>query len=288
MIIVILQTLLLLWWGAFFIGILSEVSPSYVDLLIVVMVLSLYWIIQFFHAFVSFLVGGCVLWYFMKDESEEFHASDRVMLYMRCALTTSLGTLCKGALLTPPAQVVLTLHTWGHSSGSIGETGYGYEQPQSYYGCRICTCKGLVRCLTDGFVESAMKFNRLAFCLSSLYGRTLCKAAELQASDHPHSIKLCLEDDTAYTLSAVATTLAGFFSIIIGLLADRNEGRSWPLFFFVIYCLSFSGISVVLHTYRSAIDALIVAFSNSPEKFAEENQLIFLRFMRHSESALRT
>ena len=35
------------------------------------MLLSLYWITQFFHAFMSFVVGGCILWIFAKDESEE-------------------------------------------------------------------------------------------------------------------------------------------------------------------------------------------------------------------------
>ena len=37
----------------------------------------------------------------------------------------------------------------------------------------------------------------------------------------------------------------------------------------------------------ATIDALIVAFSSNPDKFAMENQLIFCRFMRYTESALR-
>jgi len=53
-VIVAVQTCILLWWGAFFVGLISTYSVGYAETLIVLMALSLYWITQFFH---SLLVG---------------------------------------------------------------------------------------------------------------------------------------------------------------------------------------------------------------------------------------
>ena len=69
------------------------------------MLLTLIWIINFFQAFLSFIVGGCVLWQFIKDQSFPSDLSagpvppahDRVVLHLFCALHSSLGSICKGS-----------------------------------------------------------------------------------------------------------------------------------------------------------------------------------------------
>lgn len=278
--IVILQTLLLLWWGAFFVGILSEVSSNYADYLILMMAISLYWIAHAFNAFMSYVIGGCILWYFMKEDRDELAPSKRVTLYMRCAMTTSFGTLCKGALFCPTAQSILALNNWSKSGGAgLGQANTGIM--------RCCSMKRLASILTNPMTEAALRYNKLAYCLTSTFGRTLCKAAEEQSQAHPETIRIAAEDSTSYTLNATSTAISGLMAITIGLLADQNEGSSWPLFFIVIFYLNYCGISIVLHAYSSAVDALVVAFSINPEKFAAEHQIIFLRFLRTTESALR-
>jgi len=62
--------------------------------------------------------------------------------------------------------------------------------------------------------------------------------------------------------------LAGIISICIGLLAEKLDGASLPLFYLVSFYLAFCGMSLVVHTYRSAVDALIVVYALQPEKFA--------------------
>jgi hypothetical protein len=89
------QTCVLLWWGVFFVGLIANASSGYAELLIVLMGVSLYWIANFFHAFMSFVVGGCVVWYFVKGSDEPLGAASRVLLHMQCGLTTNLGSICK-------------------------------------------------------------------------------------------------------------------------------------------------------------------------------------------------
>ena len=136
--IVAAQTCALLWWGVLFVGLISGASfhSGYAELLMMVMGFSLYWITQFFHAFMSFVVGGCVLWHFLSipniDDNLENTVSDptgmiqplaatpsssiptagedpsnRVMFTMSLGLSTSFGTIAKGALFMPVAGTCL-------------------------------------------------------------------------------------------------------------------------------------------------------------------------------------
>jgi hypothetical protein len=248
------QTCLLLWWGVFFVGLISNASTGYAELLILVMSFSLYWITNFFHAFMSYVVGGSIVWYFVKDNNANLDASNRIALLMQCAITTSLGSLCKAALFCGPAHTILYLSHWGKGRPHV---------PVSR-----CSRRGIIGNLVNPFVDTARKYNRLSLCLAATYGRTLCKAAEEYASTHPETIDISTEDLTGYTLSASATQLAGIISICIGLLAEKLDGASLPLFYLVSFYLAFCGMSLVVHTYRSAVDALIVVYALQPEKFA--------------------
>jgi hypothetical protein len=41
---------------------------------------------------------------------------------------------------------------------------------------------------------------------------------------------------------------------------------------------------VAVHIFNSAVDALVVAFGTEPQRFALENQIVFLRFLRETET----
>lgn len=275
--IVVAQTGILLWWGSFFIGLVSTVSAKYAVLFIIPMALSLYWITQFFHSLMSFVVGGCVLWVFVRPEGEgdKAYLSKKLLLYVQCALTTSLGSICKGALTATLAQTVLSLNHWVT------------RRPQSaLHSC--CSLRGLTtRLLPQSAVQGAERHHRLTFCLTALYGRAFCSSAQSLLSAHPETLDICVEDSTHFLLCNAAVVLAGCVAILFGLIAERGEGSAWPLFFFVSYYLAYCGVSLCLHVYSSAVDALIVASAINPMKFAHENQIVFLRFLRTSETELR-
>lgn len=274
-IVVVCQTCLLLWWGAFFVGILLQVTDGFsvTIYMILVMSFSYYWITQFFSGFMSYLIGGCILWYFLREEDQNLNPTKRILLLLQCGISTSFGSICKGAVFSPIAQLILALDSWSCRD----------DMQHSY----ICSCRHLVKCIIGPFVQPAIRYNRLAYCLIATYGRTFCKAAEDQVLYHPQTLKISTDDSSYHILTTVATSISGMLAIIFGLIADRNEGSSWPLFFMVNFLLAFSGVSLVVHAYRSAVDALIVAFAEKPERFSEENQLIFLRFARFSEESER-
>lgn len=271
--IIIAQTFVLLWWGAFFVSLISNVSSASAHYLIFLMALSLYWITNFFHAFMAYMVGGCVLWHFVKSPSESLGPGRRVLLHVHCGLTSSLGSICKFALFGPVSARVLALYLWSSSRrGSLGAWGQ---------------VRNAILSVVYPLVRPARKFHRLALCLTATYGRTLCKAADEQMDTHPETVDLSIEDNTRYSLASTATALAGLISITFGVVAERREGASWPLFFLVCFSLAYCGMSLAVQVYSSSIDALIVAFAAQPQRFAIENQIVFLRFVRTTESSLR-
>lgn len=272
-VIVAVQTCTLLWWGVLFVGIISNTSAVYSEILILVMILSLWWITQFFHALASYIIGGCVMWYFVKAPNDELEASKRVLLHVQAGLTMSFGTLCKGALVCPFAQPILAANH------------YCKGRPNTIVS--RWSVKGLLSRIVSPFVSTAQRHNRLAFCLAATYGLTLSKAAEDYALAHPQTMDILIEDLTGHVLGAASIGIAGILSLFFGMFADKHQGAAWPLFFFVSFQLSLCGLSLVVQTYCSAVDALTVVFALEPLKFAAENQIIYLRFLRATETALR-
>jgi hypothetical protein len=286
--IIFVQTLVLLWWGAYFISLLSSVSAAYAAVMMTLMFLSLYWITQFFHSFVAFVVGGSVLWTFVKEENDTTSYPDKLMLYVQCGLTTSLGSLCKAALFIPLSNTILSMHLWVNrrSTGATGSVSGG-----------LCSHpRGLVSCLlTQSLVDQAYRHNRLALCLLAVYGRSFCSTAEDHAYTFPETLDICIEDSTYSALRACAVAAASVIAVVFSLAAsggwsaevDSQERMMWPLYFFICYYLSYCGISLGIHVYSSAVDALIVSSALNPSRFAQKNQIVFLRFLRNSESGLR-
>lgn len=269
--IVATQTCVLLWWGSFYIGVLSTVSPGWVAAMTLVMLFSLTWTTQIFHYLISFLVGGCTLYYFAKDENEILDRRERVRLYTVCALTTSFGSICKAALFSLPAQMCLHVQAWMLRSLS----------PAS-----LCA-----RCLTGferwtGLMEWAARHSKLNVPLMAVYGRTMARTAEDLCTFNAETLRTAEEEFTSYSLGCLATSVAGVVAIIFGLLAEARSIYSWPLFFFLCFYLAYCAISLTLHIYASAVDAFIVAAATFPARFAKENQLVLLRFLRTGDPDL--
>lgn len=311
--IVAAQACALLWWGVLFIGLISGASlhSGYAELLIIVMGLSLYWITQFFHAFMSYVVGGCVLWYFLDndrissssnsssssvgavlpypnvgvlmDDGLTTHAilesslptggedpSGRVMFSMSLGLSTSFGSIAKGALFSPPAEAILAAN--GHSA----------HRPTS----GLCSCTGPRACV-ERLVPQATQNSRLAMTFAAIYGKTYSKSAYDVVSAHAEVIDIAVEDATSFSLCSIAKDMGITMAVFFGILAERREGQDWPLFFLVSYALGYCSISLALHVYSAAVDAIIIAYAARPDQLRNANSIIFLRFLRTTETELR-
>ena len=132
-------------------------------------------------------------------------------------------------------------------------------------------------------LSHARCYHRLAFCTAATYGRTFTRSALDQSSGHSETIDIAIEDTTTHVLSAISKLVPASLAILFSLLIDKDTTRSWSLFLIVGYLLAYCGLSLTMSVYRSAVDALIVAFGQQPELLAKENQIVFSRFLRLME-----
>jgi hypothetical protein len=312
------QTCILLWWGAFFIGLIATISMNYVWITIIPMLFSLFWITQVFHCMISFLIGGCVLRLFIDDESipsanrsvsatsvaslpydtrttatsrGSFQNSSssvqypttetiksRVNLYTQCLLTTSFGSICKAALWIFPSRGIMLMKYWINKDGFISSS--------------IPFCfRPLVilfdRCFLNVVHAKATRYHKLSLCSLAVYGRTLLKTSEDQLAYHPSSVISSLEEYSDFILASFTSAIAAITAIIFALCSESKSEKTWPLFFLISYLLVYCGISLSLSVLSTAVDALIVVSSVNPAKLSEKNQLVLLRFLRLAESELR-
>ena len=297
------HTFSLLWWGAILVGSVSEVEEIQAFILLLLLLFSFYWITQFFHCILSMVVGGCVMWYFITgDNQQHITSSDhirsnqsptilgnetptmnmnrrhtnqidppitqsytRVLLYARCAFSSSMGSAAKGALWCPISQAIISVMHWAR-----------YEL------CHNSFLRGLIRFFIQPLEITAKRHSRLSLCHIATYGRTLCKSSE-ELSTHQDIIKIANEDLTSFHMKTIASATAGVIAVLMAIIGERKEGSSWPVFLLLCYYLAYMAISLPLHAFRSAVDALVIAYAYYPENFSKLCPIIFLRFFRMTE-----
>ena len=280
---VFIHTCTVLGWGVYLVYLLATISAKYTTVILVVMLFSLYWVTKLFHAFVAYVVGGCVVWYFIRDDQEIFLPRKRLMLHIRCACTTSFGSLLCGSLLSDLSEVILTIHNWGNDNRGLVVTSENVIQRQQ------SRCKRVITALISPFLNFASSHNRLAFVLTAVYGVTFRKASELQVKRFPQSIEFFISNISNFNLSLIAVEIASIISLFFGILTIANSRDNYTegTFLTIIYLVSYCTISLCVEVYQAAIDALVVVYSIKPDKLASENQIIFLRFLRTSDPSLR-
>ena len=270
------QCCALLWWSAAFVSLMSDGISASVVIVGSLFVLCFYWVVQFFHCLISCVVSGCMLWYFSDAEnsmdsaaaSAAVGASKHVILYTQSALTSSVGSICKTALYGPISHAIISMLHFSREQDPFG-------------GPLHSVLRVVIGTLLKPLEILALQYNRLCLGYVAIYGHAMRHAADSVNREDINTI--ILEDTTSYTLKTMATTAAGAVSILMAIAGSREEGSSWPLFMFVSFLLAYSGVSLALHSFRSAVDALIIAYSDSPHKFEDMNTIVFHRFFRTTE-----
>mmetsp|Transcript_10832 Transcript_10832/g.16491 ORF Transcript_10832/g.16491 Transcript_10832/m.16491 type:complete len:481 (-) Transcript_10832:62-1504(-) len=279
-VVVLVQMFVLLWWGVLFVYLISEVSIAQGVALIIVMMFFLYWIVQFFHSFLGTIVSSAYLWTFVRNNNVVYRRNDcvnQVLLYLRCAISPCLGSVCKAALLVPPSQGVLStmtvlqwrLRSYGHISAIVS--------------CCAPRVILLIRSTVEPFARS---HHRLAHCSIGTYGHTLHKASNTITNKYPDIVDIVALDSTSFLLKMIASWCAiALSAILVAVASIETKGLEpmWPLFFMECFALSYACVSLVLHGFRSAVDAIILAYAENPEEFATRSPILYHRFLRISE-----
>ena len=278
-IICFIQSCFLLWWSAVFVRLMGRDVDFLFVILLIVFGISFYWTIQFFHSLISSVVEGCFLWYFLDNDNSPNVLAEvdstalaqrnrRVLLYAQCAMTSSLGSVIKSAVWGPLSHIVLVSLHWSRERDPFGSPLNSWSRE-------------LLEKMLSPWEGLAGKYNRLATGYVIIFGQTFCRAAAEVSREDISGI--VLDDTTSYTLKMVTTSTAGVVAILLAILGSRDEGTSWPMFVVVCFLLAYAGVSLALHAFRSGVDALIIAYSDSPQKFEHMNSIIFHRFMRTTE-----
>jgi hypothetical protein len=293
--IIAVQSCLFLWWGAVFVTAMATQSSILYLLFLVFYSISLYWISQVCHNVLGAVVSGCVLWYFADggseglalglDESESSHsggqdgvatsvsktARNRTLLYTRCAMSSSFGSLCKISLFAPLSHLVLAAMHWARECDA-----YGYQISSTW--------RRLTLDIFISFEQWALQNNWLSVGYVALFGFNAAKAAEeMRRFD---IIKLVLNDSTSTIIKAMVSLSASMVTILAYTVshvgAMNTDTHQWALFVSTCYFLSFSGASLALHAYKCGVIALLIAQADSPARFEATHPILYHRFARSS------
>ena len=122
---------------------------------------------------------------------------------------------------------------------------------------------------------------------AAIYGKTYTTSASDVVNAHSEVLDIALADITSFSVCAIAKELSIILSVLFGLAADRREGQDWPMFFFVSFMLGYCSFSLSLHVFSAAVDAIIIAYAVRPDQLRHANSIVFLRFLRTTETELR-
>lgn len=295
--IIAVQCCLFLWWGAVFVTAMSTTSSSLYMLFFIIYAFSLYWISQVCHNLLGAVVSGCVLWYFADggsdglgiglDESESASgggmqndgiatsvsktARNRTLLYMRCAISSSFGSICKLSLFAPFSHLVLAAMHWARECDA-----YGYQINSRW--------RRLTLDVFISFESWALQNNWLSIGYVTIYGYSASKAAEEMRRFE--IIKLVLDDSTNTILKSMVSISASVVTVLAYSVshagAMNTDTHQWVLFVSTCYFLAYTGASLVLHAYRCGVVACVIAHADSPARFEAAHPILYHRFTRTS------
>jgi hypothetical protein len=276
-----LHTILLLWWGVLFVGLMSELDGFLAVLVFSLLYFALYWITQLFHAILSSIAGACTMWYFVKSEGEPLDPHKRVLLYTQNALTSSLGSLAKGSLLVPPSMSILTTeHSIIYPSGSSSA-----RQAPAAVELRTASERFALTIIAP-LSARAYKFNRLVFSHIGVYGCAFSRAVQ-NVNTEPALLKMLLDETTNFVLKSLVVLSSGLLMLLHVMLttSGKESNASIALQALVTLTIVYTEASLMVCPVRAVVDTLPSAFLSNPLLFREISPIIFHRYHRATESA---
>lgn len=173
------------------------------------------------HGIAAFVAAGSMGWWFLRDASHDGERSripaaeggsrGRVWLYLRCALTSSFGSICYMALVTPLFQPLLACSMWA-SSG----------RPPTWN-----WLKSVAQCFLFSVHPLLATRTRLCMPLVACYGYALNKAGETtaQLEQSMGILDLQYEDTTSFVMHSITMTVAGMIAFVLAILSAEHEGQ---------------------------------------------------------------
>ena len=284
---VIVHTSLLLWCSVLFISLMAIIQQSKVIFPILLLCFSFLYCFQFCHSLLNAIVSAAVQWIFLSDNdpSQLANPPHHLWLYIRTALTSNLGSVCKGALFVTPChalQLVIRYLQVYNSRYSFRAMTHTTHTPffrslgtSLYYNV-------IYNPLVYYIHPIVCHYHKLSYGYVTVYGKTFNRAADDIAS-RLELVDIMLDDVSGYIFHAIYFTTASLITILLTLVAGKAERDELFVFMFFSFFLAYAAVSLTCHVYYVAVDGLILAFADAPDSFAKRNGIIHQKFLRLCE-----
>ncbi|CAI5732018.1 unnamed protein product [Peronospora destructor] len=200
-----------------------------------------------------------------QDQNGERLDRKAVLHYVRCALSSSFGSICIGSLLCPLAHLVWNALRWARRDESL--------LSQRFISLRSERVEYFIR-----------TYHKYSFVHIAGYNKPYYVAAHdaWKLIEH-HGVEAIVDDDlTSRILLLGGNGSAGTMS---ALTASALSGASSHAIFLTLasFTLCYTTISLATQVIAAVIKTLFVCFAENPERLSQLHPLIYHRFVRLAE-----
>ncbi|DAZ97379.1 TPA: hypothetical protein N0F65_003402 [Lagenidium giganteum] len=257
-----------------------------------------YWTSNIFKNILTVVVSGAtMIWYYKDDSSAlspqladenisdhdsptDIHERDQptslfslgttpmdrrvVGHFVRCALTTSFGSICIGSLLCPVAHILWNILRWARRDESVFAKRFAMLQSDR----------------VENFIRTYHKFT---FVHIAGYGKAFYVAArDSWELIEIRGVEAIVDDDLTSRLLLLGAN--GWASIMCALTTSALLASRHGAFFAITsFVLCYTTMSMATQMIGAVIKTLFVCFAESPTRLSQLHPLVYHRLVRLSE-----
>ncbi|RLN86552.1 hypothetical protein BBJ28_00001499 [Nothophytophthora sp. Chile5] len=188
-----------------------------------------------------------------------------VLHYVRCALSSSFGSICIGSLLCPIAHLVWNVLRWARRDESVLSRRFMSLRSEH----------------VEHFIRT---YHKYSFVHIAGYNKPFYVAAhDAWKLIETHGVEAIVDDDlTSRILLLGGNGWAGLMSAVT---VSALAGGSTHTIFFALsaFALCYTTISLTTQVIGAAIKTLFVCFAENPGRLSQLHPLIYHRFVRLAE-----
>ncbi|KAJ0401202.1 hypothetical protein P43SY_007621 [Pythium insidiosum] len=187
-----------------------------------------------------------------------------VLHFLRCALTTSLGSIFIGSLLCPLAHIIWNVLRWA-------------RRDESTFSRRFVALR------SEPVEQFIRTYHKYSFVFVAGYGKPFYAAA--QESWHlisSRGVEAIVDDDLTSRLLLLGAN--GWASVMCALCVPAFSSTPHAVYFSVTsFVLCYTTISIAMQVLGAVVKTLFVCFAENPGRLSQLHPLIYHRFARLAE-----
>ncbi|CEG44377.1 ctl-like protein ddb_g0274487-like [Plasmopara halstedii] len=272
-------------WICTTIGYVGQDVPPW-SLSMFYLIFHVYWMSNIFKNIITIVVSGTtMIWYCCNestdsdngfsqvDENEQAPQDpstknlDRkvVLHYVRCAISSSFGSICIGSLLCPIAHLLWTALRWARRDESA-------------------LLRRFISLRSERVEHFIRTYHKFSFVHIAAYNKPYYVAAhDAWELIEQHGVEAIVDDDLTSRILLLGGN--GWAGIMSALVASALAGASSHAIFFTLaaFTLCYTTMSLATQAIAAVIKTLFVCFAENPGRLSQLQPLIYHRFVRLAE-----